>query len=317
MAALFTGIANAQRAQVDVLLPAGDGQMTRYIQRSLDIDYDKARYPLLALPKYNGVFAHNTRGALFTREHNIVNNKHVRDKFNTVVKILETGDHELEFEMVIPGYSFNETSGVVRSADDVAGKRVILMVLDKYVKDLGYKYRWAQANKIVNTLHSHIEPNYIYMAPVTLVVSAEEARRYTASMIALRDPTIEGAVFRNAFGLYKEGRSTMQDCCFLRDKETATVDGIILEVYESVDKYDVAKGMAHSALVRMEDGSTTVVSMTNNLTDAERVDLLRNKQNYYGKGVQFLNNPCEGMPYRHTRFDLWRPDKDESLVLID
>lgn len=289
--------------------------MTRYIQRACDINYELARYPLLALPKYNGVFAHNTRGALFTREHNVVNNKFIRDKFDSLVKLLLRSESELEYEIIIPGYSFNETSGVVRSADNPDGARAILMVLDKYVKDVGYKYRWAQANKFVETLRKYDPKASIYMAPFTLVSSAVEARRYTDTMVALRDPTIEGAVFRNAFGLYKEGRSTMQDCCFLRDKETTTVDGVIIEVYESVDKHDVAKGMAHSALVQMEDGSTTVVSMTNNLTDAERIDLLANKQNYYGKAIQFINNPCEGMPYRHTRFELWRPDKDDTNVL--
>ena len=53
----------------------------RYIQRALDIDYANVAYPLLALPKYNGVFCYNDGANPLTRENNIINNVHIREKF--------------------------------------------------------------------------------------------------------------------------------------------------------------------------------------------------------------------------------------------
>ena len=44
----------------------------RYIQRALDIDYANVAYPLLALPKYNGVFCYNDGANPLTRENNII-----------------------------------------------------------------------------------------------------------------------------------------------------------------------------------------------------------------------------------------------------
>lgn len=50
--------------------------------------------------------------------------------------------------------------------------------------------------------------------------------------------------------------------------------------------------VAHSATVIMEDGSTTDVSMTNNLTDADRRDMYQNPAKYLGKWIQFITNGC-------------------------
>ena len=87
----------------------------RYIQRALDIDYDNVAYPLLALPKYNGVFCYNDGASPLTRENNIINNVHIREKFKKYFDDLAQMGISLEHEIIIAGYDFNKTSGIVRS----------------------------------------------------------------------------------------------------------------------------------------------------------------------------------------------------------
>ena len=284
--------------------------MKRYIQRSLDIDYDKASYPLLAMPKYNGVFIYNSSDRPLTREGNIISNVHIREKFKKYFELLDTLGVSLEHEIIIPGKTFNYTSGVVRSDDNPEGGRTVLVIVDKYIKGTGFKYRYAQAKKIHDTYCAQFPD--VWMCPFELVSCERQARGFTQRMIALKDPTIEGAVFRSAFSFYKEGRSTLAEGCFLRDKEIATIDARIEAIHESISLEGIPKGMAHSVTVRLDDGSTTDVSMTNNLTDDERRHIFQNPQLYIGRYIQYLTNPCAGMENRHTRFDCWRPDKDED-----
>ena len=284
----------------------------RYIQRALDIDYDNVAYPLLALPKYNGVFCYNDGATPLTRENNIINNVHIREKFKKYFDDLAQMGISLEHEIIISGYDFNKTSGIVRSADNPEGNKAQLVILDKYVPSTGFKYRYAQmARAYREGLAAHAD---VLLSPFELVQSPAQARAFTQKMVELDDPTIEGAVFRGAFTYYKEGRSTLGEACFLRDKAEQTVDGKIVDIHESVSQEGVPKGMAHSATVIMEDGSTTDVSMTNNLTDDDRRDMYQNPAKYLGKWVQFITNGCAGMPYRHSRFDLWRPDKDDATI---
>lgn len=75
------------------------------------------------------------------------------------------------------------------------------------------------------------------------------------------------------------------------------------------------KGHGSFCYCYLEDGTTTDVSMTNNLTlMLTAVICNQNPAKYLGKWIQFITNGCAGMPYRHSRFDLWRPDKDDAAI---
>lgn len=283
----------------------------RAVQYAEEIDYNLCPFPLLALPKPDGIFGTVEAGALYTREGNRVNNEFIQDTFKSVAEFCMDMAIPLEFEIVVEGRDFNYSSGIARSKYGCDAD-VKLKVFDAYLPHLGYRFRHARASKVVAMLN---RPDVV-MLPYEVVTNRAECLAFKAK-IAAYGIGYDGVVFRAPLGFYKKGpaRSTQREAQLLRDKFVQTVGGEILYFCESIDKEGTPKSMCHSAVVRCyHQGAEvlTTVSMTNNLTDADRISFFTAPDKFVGRHIDFLTNGFDGMEYRHTRFDCWRQDKDDK-----
>lgn len=279
----------------------------RPVQYATTIDYNLVQFPLMMWPKPNGVFGTFYRDAMYTREGNRISNAYIQDSFADVATVLEG----LEFEIDFPDSDFNRLSGVVRSADQIAGLDVVLKCFDFYIPNRPAIGRQGTVKRLVATA----DRGDIVQIPWVIVKNYEEL---AAQLAIYKKMGYEGAVYRAPNSFYKgNGRSTMREACFLRDKFEQDVGGYIVNIHESIDKHGVPKGMAHAVTVCVPENNNAItrVTMSRGLTDADRRAIWEHRLMFMGKWLDFTTNGFDGMDYRHSIFQNWRTDKDAGYKI--
>lgn len=279
----------------------------RPVQYALTIDYNLVQFPLMMWPKPNGVFGTFYRDAMYTREGNKINNSYIQDAFADVATTLEG----LEFEIDFVESNFNVLSGVVRSGDNIRGCEVILKCFDFYIPNRPAIGRQGTVKRLVTSANR----GDIIQIPWVIVKSYAEIAKQLA---IYKRMGYEGAVYRAPNSFYKgDGRSTIKEACFLRDKFEQDVGGYITDIHESIDKHGVPKGMAHAVTVCVPENGNAItrVTMSRGLTDDDRRELWANKLMYMGRWLDFTTNGFDGMDYRHSIFQNWRRDKDAGYKI--
>ncbi len=277
----------------------------RPVQYAGTIDHNLVQFPLMMFPKPNGVFGTFYKGAIYTREGNRVINELLQETFSDVAKKCDG----LEFEIDFPLSDFNILSGAVRSKEHPRTLDIVLKCFDYYAEYVPAIGRQATVRRLVKEA-GRKDMQFI---PYDMVTNISELLLVLDSYYT---EGLEGAVYRAPHSFYKgDGRSTINEASFLREKFEKFFGGYIVEVHESIDKHGNPKGMAHSATVIVPEvgGTKVTVSLTRNLTDSDRKAIWENRNLYPGRWLDFTTNAFEGMDFRSPIFLEWRDDKNAGL----
>jgi DNA ligase-1 len=138
----------------------------------------------------------------------------------------------------------------------------------------------------------------------------------------------EGAILRNSYAMYKEGRATAKSQDMLKFKPFLDSDAIVVDVYEAMTNNNEAftnelgrttrsthaenlegNGMAGGFTVRM--GTKVFNIAAGKLNHGQRREVLANKEKYIGQLATFRHLPIgeKDVP-RHGRFIRWRSKID-------
>lgn len=205
--------------------------------RASDIDWDKAKFPLMAMPKIDGVRGVNFNGVLTGRTMRKFNNLFTTDRFS---KPQYTG---LDGEFTIgPDRSpslCRDTSSAINSIEgepDLVWYLFDLCALT--VKDKPYIERYEMMRNHIESQHALGLLLELRVIPYEMVFNREDAMRVHAQHV---EDGYEGTIYRLPTATYKHGTSTARECGYMREKDFVQEDAIVLSVIEGETNYNDAK----------------------------------------------------------------------------
>lgn len=135
-----------------------------------------------------------------------IHNIHTRRKFN------HKSYRNLDGELVIPGYSFHDSSGIIRSHDDPRGADAVWMIFDSLSHPtLSYAERHIKLQAIGNLAGIHIMAAPLYTANnPELYLACLEAE------MAKYNLPFEGYILRQLDSRYKIGRATRKEASLFK-----------------------------------------------------------------------------------------------------
>lgn len=185
---------------------------------SLDgVPLENLTYPLIALPKLDGLRCIIYEGVAYSR-----NAKPIRNEF---VQAWAHDKHNLDGEIIVG----SPTEGLVleRSKAVTAFKGepdFRYHLFDCYDHDGGYLERATQVQAEME------EEDRIECVPMTTVYTADQVRNVEAMYLAMG---YEGLILRNPKGVYKNGRSTLNEGYLMKLKRFVDGEAIVLRLEEA------------------------------------------------------------------------------------
>lgn len=168
---------------------------------------------------------------LATRKHGkYIQNKFTREKFCIPAYL------NLDGEMVIPGKSFHDTSGILRSHNDPRGADAVWMVFD-YVDKRGTMSYMQRRNLLMNCA-AHLTGVNLVVAPLYCKDAPELHLEYLQAEMDRYQLPFEGYILRQLEGKYKCGRATVKEATLFKlvANETASALCVGMLQRESQDK---------------------------------------------------------------------------------
>ena len=164
--------------------------------------------------KIDGVRVWGKRGdngetLLATRKHGkYIQNKFTREKFCIPAYL------NLDGEMVIPGKSFHDTSGILRSRNDPRGADAVWMVFD-YVDTRG-TMSYIQRRDLLMNCAAHLTGINLVSAPFYYKDAPELHLGYLQAEMDKYQLPFEGYILRQIEGTYKCGRATVKEATLFK-----------------------------------------------------------------------------------------------------
>ena len=199
-----------------------------------DFDEAKVTYPILAMPKLDGVRGLHLYGkpSLTGRSLKPFGNKLVPLVFPN----LEGVDGELTYGDPTASDLCRTTTSVVNTHDDDRAHSLVLNAFDYITPDtvrLGYLARYEALQQLLLT-------NYnanVRLIPYQVIHSLAELLAYEANCL---QQGYEGVILRSPDGIYKNGRTTLREGTYLRIKRFTQEDAIVLSLVEAMENTNEA-----------------------------------------------------------------------------
>lgn len=259
-------------------------------------DLDKLRYPLLVSPKLDGIraIAHPKYGGPVTRKLKKVPNHYIFEE------LCDPRYYGLDGELVCRRddgslATFNEIQSAVMSHNGTPLWEY--WVFDFTNTDEPYKDRLKHLTEVVQELD---DPRIKLLAQ-TRVNDSNQLIKVAQQFIASGH---EGAIMRDPYGPYKEGRSTLRQQWLLKYKQFADATGLIIDIEPMQHNENTAEvdELGYTKRSHEKDGMRTSDSMMGNLVlhtewgelrigsgfdFASRELIWTNRQEYIGRHVDF------------------------------
>lgn len=184
-------------------------------------DLESLSYPLHGSPKLDGVRAIVMHGELLSRSLKLIPNRSVRERFS---KLPHGYDGELIAGDPTARDVYRRTVSTVMSEDGEAAN-VRFSVFDNYAVAGMFVSRLAQVNPADRLPHVSL-------------ASPEEVSKYEERMLA---DGYEGIMLRSPYGLYKFGRSTLNEQGLMKLKRFIDDEAIITGFAEKMHNANEAK----------------------------------------------------------------------------
>ncbi len=204
-------------------------------QLAVDIDFEKAIYPLMSMPKFDGVRAINLDGTLKARSLKPHENLFTTEKYS---KDIYLGfDGELVVGAPNEEDTLNRTSSATRTINwkgDITW--YVFDWLHPEVVHLPYIDRLHKLKDYVRNQGWALDG--IHVVKYEIVNNAAEAEAFYQKCL---DEGYEGAIYRNPNSKHKSGRSTLKENDFLRAKPQSDKEAVVLSIYEAMENQNEAK----------------------------------------------------------------------------
>lgn len=293
---------------------------------AVDLDDSKVTFPIFILPKIDGVRAINLTGAITSRTLKPFGNSNVSLIFNDPEMIGIDG--EMVYQNTTSPSLCRDTTSVMNTHNDARAGDLIWCAFD-YITEETANLPYAERYKM---LKDHLQANDYFGDKVSLVTrgvvsSMDEVLESHKSFI---DSGFEGTILRNPFGLYKSGRTTQREANYLRIKDFAQDEAIVLSIVEAQENKNekitnelglstrsthkdnkAPKGMV-GALVCQDEVTKAVFNVgAGNMTKEERIYFFSNQQSIINKRIAYKHFPVgrKEKP-RFPTFVYIRPDND-------
>lgn len=214
---------------------------------------------------------------------------------NEINKFLPTG-YSLDGELTVPGKTFNELSGEIRSFKETPDVRYNVFDLHRPGVNFKLYERLTNLQNLI-TEYSSLIGYGVNFVPHSLVHNNDEIDRLYTEYL---NQGYEGAMLKLAEGEAYNGRN--KD--WLKLKPTYTADVIVVDIERGTGKYDSAVG----ALIVDYHGKR--VKVGSGLTDKQRHAWFINPSIIVGKTIEVMYmEETEYGSLRHPRFKTVRGDK--------
>lgn len=272
-----------------------------------DIDLSKAIYPLMSMPKIDGVRGINIHGDLIGRSLRPITNKFTRERFG---KPEYMGfDGELTLGNVLTHNDLcritSSATSTIEGSPDVYWNVFDLCALT--VAHKSYIERYAMLRDYIAQQHSVGNYEHINVVPYVMVHNEEEL---IAQDVIWCDMGYEGSILRDPSAKYKHGRSTANQCGYTRLKTFVQEDAVVISINEGqsnnneleTDRLGHAKrsthmenmipnGMVGSLECRDIKTGNLITVAAGKMTSEERTDLFNNPYKIVGKTISYKHFP--------------------------
>lgn len=197
-----------------------------------DYDPSKLRFPVIAMPKIDGVRALHLAGGLTGRSLKLHGNRYVTGMFDS----FEFSG--LDGEMCAQAETHPDLCRITSSALATReGEPFVLWWLFDYITpvtmDMPYGQRLEHLASYVDALQRDTGPDHpaghLRLVPWKLCYNIDELEDYDEANL---DAGYEGTIIRDPRGKYKEGRSTAREGGYLRIKRFVEADATVVSITE-------------------------------------------------------------------------------------
>ncbi len=188
-------------------------------------EYDPAKqqYPVYASPKIDGIRAAVVGGKLLSRSLKPIPNKYVSGLLSSMK--LDGIDGELVAGSPTAANAMQEATSFFMSHDKI--QPFTWYVFDKHNSEMGFDLRYKELVKHVALMpYANIK-----VLPQTLIYDEAELAEYEGEQVALG---YEGVILRAPAGLYKYGRSTVNEGGMLKVKRFTDSEAVVLDFEEQM-----------------------------------------------------------------------------------
>ena len=280
-------------------------------------DPAKAKFPYAATPKIDGIRFLMVNGQAVSRSFKPIRNKYIQDLLSTALP--DGVDGELT-----AGNNFQDsTSNIMRIDGEPNFKCWIFDYVDPDGPMLGYRSRMEQ----LKSFEPFDLPNYEVLYP-EIVFTQEEADQLMTSYI---EQAYEGLMLRDPNGIYKFGRSTVNENILLKVKNFIDDEAVVVGFKEKMHNDNPATkdafgrterstakaglkptGLLGGFLLRTSDGKEFTCG--SGLNDELRQEIWKNRDSYLNrlvkyKYMEFGIKEDTGIP-RHPVFIGFRSEDD-------
>ena len=289
-----------------------------------DADINKIQFPVLVLPKIDGVRILNVNGKATGRSLKSYKNKLLTETFS--VPEFSGLDGELAVGNITSPSLCRDTTSMVNTINShIQGLKWYLFDLSNR-PDLDYFNRHRVLCNLVEDLPPHLQ-SLVDVIPYRLVNSKQELSNMYEEYV---EQGYEGVVIRSIQGKYKHGRGTVNEGSYLRMKPQSDKDAIILDVSEALANNNEAKinelghtersshkenktgkGMIGSLLCRDLDTGSVITVGAGKMTHEERIYWYNHQDEIIGKMIKYksMDTGVKDAP-RFPRFIGFRAEED-------
>lgn len=195
-----------------------------------DADLDKIKYPVIVMPKIDGVRALNRDFQLVGRSLKPIRNNYTRQRFSQTW--MDGFDGELAAEFSTHPDLCRLTTSATSTIDNCPDVRWhIFDIVSPTIKDLPYAERLQRAGQIIRYARENDLPfsHDVSLVPSKVVYCEQELLDVEAQYL---EEGYEGIILRDPTGAYKYGRSTVKEGGYLRIKRFVLAEAVVTGIVE-------------------------------------------------------------------------------------
>lgn len=206
--------------------------------RASDMDWSKAKFPLMAFPKIDGVRGVNVAGAITGRTLLPFANEYTSARFSKDEYSGFDGELTLGTNLVAPGLCRDTSSAVntILGEPDVHWNLFDVCALS--VQKHPYIERYNMLRDHINACHQLGQLLNVSVVPYVMVHNIEEAQAIHKHYVA---GGYEGTIYRNPNEIYKHGTSTPRECGYMREKDFVQEDARVIAIKEGQTNLNTQK----------------------------------------------------------------------------
>jgi DNA ligase 1 len=203
-----------------------------------DLDESKLKFPLIGLPKIDGVRGINLDGTIKQRSLKPIPNKFLTAKYSGDEFIGFDGELALTGKETAWDLCRTTTSAVRRASGEPDVEWHLFDYLHPDVLHLGYEDRLkALARKIADNFSFYVSRNIKFVSRDRL----DSLQDFLNFENWCMEAGYEGVIVRDPEGMHKSGRATVKVGAYMRRKPFVDFEGIIVSFEEALENQNEAK----------------------------------------------------------------------------